>query len=1750
MRTKYFSILLVVLSIFFIFLSGAQADQDLTDKIRIIPAGISFDPKTGRTSFNFKLWNISGTTLSGPFKVVIDKMDNDDVSIKNPDGYDSSGKAYYLYNQEKLLRGKMSANKKWIFEHKCKRITVVEFKEHKLLEIIFQGKCSNLVTVYVSISAPGGNANLAPVANAGPDQTVYVGDTVTLDGSKSSDADGNSLTFRWALTSRPNGSAATLSNATAVNPTFAVDRPGTYVAQLIVNDGKIDSAPDTVAITANLRMVIVPNLVGSTQDAAVAMIKGARLTNGTITTANSATVPAGQVMSQDPIAGTSIPEGSPVNFVVSLGPVMVTVPNVVSMTQTAAQSTIAAAHLSVGTITTANHASIPTGSVISQSPVAGGSVPQGTSVSLVVSLGSVMVTVPNVVSMTQAAAQSAIVAAHLSVGTITTANDTSIPSGSVISQNPAAGGSVPQGTSVSLVISLGPAMVNVPNVLGMLQANAEVAVTSVGLKVGAISTKNSDTVAAGSVISQDPLSGSFVPQGSSVNLVISLGPFQAVIGPQGGTIEVTDPESPIKGTKLVVPEGALPDGVFVNISISYEDNLPGPVGAGVIQASKVIVLQKDYSNDFDIPVLITMPYWTAELEEGDIPGVFYWDSYYNKYRSLAVVSIDTENKTVTFVTTHFSNTFGLAIKGLARRLLGLGGDFPEDPLTSKDTGFRSNVDGFLHPNFGTYKGSFCHGMTHYAKWYFDEKKAIDGEGLYFKYGQPDGDALWLDDTNARELIGRLYSLPSQISKEIWRYYDYLLTDGMAGLLFITGLEIDGPQPLLLYLQKPGSVLIKGHTVLVYKWDQQTGKFFIYDSVFPGREEEEVTLDWSMSGNGLFSNYSKSDAYEPIIRFAFDGSSSFMKGFDFEGLYDEAEAGWSASIYNSIDISSPILDSQDTGTVNAPNVTVAGIVSGDVTEEPQYIIYSVNNNINLNGTKIDLNSDKSFSFTTPLVPGSNIIRIMSTIKPSDADPKTFRPQGYTGYKDLTVIYEPETPSDTWPPVVTAFELPVSSSSLVVMVTTFTAADDTEVTGYLLTETSTTPLSDASAGWSTTPPASYTFDSQGPKVLYAWAKDAAGNISAPLSASTTISVPEPPQVFTLSGTVTLGAVGLQGVMLTLGGSQSTTTDADGYYSFSNLAPGGYTLIPSLPGYTFQPPSKTLTINGDRSNEDFSATRLNNISGRIVYNGSGLQGATVNLVGIALQVTNADGSYAFADVPNGSYTLTFSLTGYNFSPPNVSFDLTAADLAVPDVVATQTPQIDLNRGLVAYYPFDGNANDASGNGNDGTVYGATLTADRFGKPNSAYSFNGMTNFIRIEASSTNSSFNEITIVSWVRPTGCAAGLGGIVTRWNQSAVYGNYYGFWYDCTQSQNSIQAGSHEYYMPSTAHYGPIGLNTWSLVTYVISPKLGNESLYINGKLESTKTASENIRTSDLPIIIGADIFTYQQNNYYRFFQGDIDDVRIYNRALSQEEVQALFDQGSTPPVDLQQGLVAYYPFDGNANDASGNGNDGILNGEPQFSSGVIGSGLLFDGVDDFIEIVPGVNFNDNHSVSLWVKTDKEFCSLNQAILLQKGEFCPDGNPNFVGNAVDIRLSGKYEGSGNMNGCNYVSGVAIEPPGNFDNDRIFFSSGQGLASGEVYHLVITFNNSNKSFTVYINGNYVVTTNYYERGSSTQPIGIDPSEFSGINQTQASFKIGAAENWCGNIHNFGNYFKGLIDEVRIYNRVLSESEIRKLYSQGVE
>jgi hypothetical protein len=164
-------------------------------------------------------------------------------------------------------------------------------------------------------------------------------------------------------------------------------------------------------------------------------------------------------------------------------------------------------------------------------------------------------------------------------------------------------------------------------------------------------------------------------------------------------------------------------------------------------------------------------------------------------------------------------------------------------------------------------------------------------------------------------------------------------------------------------------------------------------------------------------------------------------------------------------------------------------------------------------------------------------------------------------------------DSTAPTVTAFTIPVTSASLTVSITSFSASDNVAVTGYMITETSTAPAASA-VGWSATAPSSYTFTTVGFKTLYGWAKDAAGNVSAAVSATTTISLPDstPPVVtgFAVPATVASLTVpittftasdntGVTGYLLTVSSTAPTSAPAQGWTA---TAPTSYTF--TAPGF----------------------------------------------------------------------------------------------------------------------------------------------------------------------------------------------------------------------------------------------------------------------------------------------------------------------------------------------------------------------------------------------------------------------------------------------------------------------------------------------------------------------------------------------------------------------------------------------------------
>ncbi len=234
--------------------------------------------------------------------------------------------------------------------------------------------------------------------------------------------------------------------------------------------------------------VEVPDVVNMSQSAAEAAIEDPNLVVGTITQEFNDTISIGNVISQNPLAGQLVPTESTVDFVVSLGPGE-EAPDVVGMVQSSAEVIITYFDFTVGTITHAFSSTVDANDVISQNPPAGELLPPGGTIDLVISLGSGVVA-PDVVDMSQSAAETAITDEGLTVGAITEDFSSTISAGNVISQNPLAGEVLSTGGAVDLVISLG-AGVAVPDVVDMTLSVAQTAITDVGLSVGEITQQHS-----------------------------------------------------------------------------------------------------------------------------------------------------------------------------------------------------------------------------------------------------------------------------------------------------------------------------------------------------------------------------------------------------------------------------------------------------------------------------------------------------------------------------------------------------------------------------------------------------------------------------------------------------------------------------------------------------------------------------------------------------------------------------------------------------------------------------------------------------------------------------------------------------------------------------------------------------------------------------------------------------------------------------------------------------------------------------------------------------------------------------------------------------------------------------------------------------------------------------------------------------------------------------------------------------------
>jgi hypothetical protein len=245
----------------------------------------------------------------------------------------------------------------------------------------------------------------------------------------------------------------------------------------------------------------------------------------------------------------------------------------------------------------------------------------------------------------------------------------------------------------------------------------------------------------------------------------------------------------------------------------------------------------------------------------------------------------------------------------------------------------------------------------------------------------------------------------------------------------------------------------------------------------------------------------------------------------------------------------------------------------------------------------------------------------------------------------------------------------------------------------------------------------------------------------------------------------------------------------------------------------------------------------------------------------------------IGDGLHAQVYSWTGDN---RNCKIVFSGATLKVKGVIldGTTTTTIPINSDLIAYYPFNGNANDESGNGRNATVYGVTLTTDRFGNPNGAYSFDGVDNYI--ETSNNLNNYQTVSVSFWLYMRTYPEG--------DRYQLVSNDAGSWGRVININNNKVIAL---FNSSTAYDSTIvlPLNQWHLLTAIWTKDYSR--LYVDQELKIDFAGSIDSLNDLSSYYIGRD--TWSGTSIRDYFDGIIDELRIYNRALSEAEIQELYN---------------------------------------------------------------------------------------------------------------------------------------------------------------------------------------------------------------------------------------------------------------------
>lgn len=452
------------------------------------------------------------------------------------------------------------------------------------------------------------------------------------------------------------------------------------------------------------------------------------------------------------------------------------------------------------------------------------------------------------------------------------------------------------------------------------------------------------------------------------------------------------------------------------------------------------------------------------------------------------------------------------------------------------------------------------------------------------------------------------------------------------------------------------------------------------------------------------------------------------------------------------------------------------------------------------------------------------------------------------------------------------------------------------------------------------------------------------------------------------------------------------------------------------------------------------------------------------------------------------------------------TLSVLLLSATVIAQPPSYIPTGGLIAWYPFNGNALDESGNGHDLVVNGATPVSDRNGQSNSAYSFGGGGDHMNGGSNTAFEIQGDRTLSVWVRSSTNLSDDQGIAGCIGSSGALAGHTGYLLKRRFVDLNIIGAYEDSALWGNSNYGaawsdgPCVPGQWH---HLVSRRLGGVTeLWLDGVLQSSTTTIT-------PYFLNSEFLVGWSGSSGQYFNGDIDDIGLWDHALTPAEIAGLFSAGGSGGC-----LIASYPFDGNALDITGNGHDGAVMGATLAPDrfGNPNGAYQFDGVNDWIRLAG--SFNDNAgTVSAWI---------NMADMTMPNPVFSGRDTTMNGIAVEMtvdpntgpdasRLSyGLDQRDCVGGGCN-----------------VFFEIGDPqLTQSAWHHVAMTSDGS--EVTLYLD--CVPITTYF--GSCGDGGGLWFDELC----QDVVFMIGRHKRPLSE-----HFFAGVIDDVRIYDCALTASEI---------